>query len=72
MQPLAVMYGVVCIVFPLGDTFKALGRQRLMVAVNAIALPVRSWRCCSRRPRDRRGRMEPGVVTVARASSGSC
>jgi lipopolysaccharide exporter len=40
MQPLAIMYGLVCIVFPLGDTFKALGRQPTMVAVNAVTLPV--------------------------------
>jgi lipopolysaccharide exporter len=40
MQALAIMYGLVCIVFPLGDTFKALGRQPIMAAVNAIALPV--------------------------------
>jgi PST family polysaccharide transporter len=40
MQPLAVMYGLVCIVFPLGDTFKALGKQPVMVAVNVLALPV--------------------------------
>ena len=40
MAPLAVMYGLLCIVFPLGDTFKALGRQRIMVAVNGIAIPV--------------------------------
>ncbi len=40
MQPLAIMYGLICIVFPLGDTFKALGKQRVMAAVNAVALPV--------------------------------
>jgi len=40
MTPLAIMYGLVCIVFPLGDTFKALGRQPTMVVVNALALPV--------------------------------
>jgi lipopolysaccharide exporter len=40
MGALAIMYGLVCIVFPLGDTFKALGRQRLMAGVNVIALPV--------------------------------
>jgi O-antigen/teichoic acid export membrane protein len=40
MVPLAIMYGLVCIVFPLGDTFKALGRQPTMVAVNAVSLPV--------------------------------
>jgi PST family polysaccharide transporter len=40
MQALAIMYGLVCIVFPLGDTFKALGKQRTMAAVNAVALPI--------------------------------
>jgi O-antigen/teichoic acid export membrane protein len=40
MQPLAIMYAVLCIVFPLGDTFKALGRQPIMVAVNAVAIPL--------------------------------
>lgn len=40
MQPLAIMYGLICIVFPLGDTFKALGRQPLMVAVNVVTLPI--------------------------------
>ena len=40
MEPLAVMYGLICIVFPLGDTFKALGKQPIMVAVNAVSVPV--------------------------------
>jgi PST family polysaccharide transporter len=40
MTPLALMYGLLCIVFPLGDTFKALGKQRVMVAVNTIAIPI--------------------------------
>lgn len=40
MVALSIMYGLVCIVFPLGDTFKALGRQRTMAAVNAVALPI--------------------------------
>jgi O-antigen/teichoic acid export membrane protein len=40
MTPLAIMYGLTCIVFPLGDTFKALGRQPTMVAVNAVTIPV--------------------------------
>ena len=40
MLPLSLMYGLVCLVFPLGDTFKALGRQSVMAAVNAVALPV--------------------------------
>ena len=40
MAALAITEGVVCIVFPLGDTFKALGRQPTMVAVNLIFLPL--------------------------------
>jgi lipopolysaccharide exporter len=40
MEPLAIMYGLLAIVFPLGDTFKALGRQPTMFAVNAGALPI--------------------------------
>jgi O-antigen/teichoic acid export membrane protein len=40
MTPLSLMFGVTCIVFPLGDTFKALGHQSLMVRVNLVALPV--------------------------------
>jgi lipopolysaccharide exporter len=40
MTPLAIMYGLVSIVFPLGDTFKALGRQPTMAAVNAVTIPV--------------------------------
>lgn len=40
MEPLAIMYGVTCIVFPLGDTFKALGKQPLMAAVNSVTLPI--------------------------------
>jgi lipopolysaccharide exporter len=40
MEPLAIMYAVICIVFPLGDTFKALGRQRIMAAVNAVTIPL--------------------------------
>jgi lipopolysaccharide exporter len=40
MEPLAIMYGLLAIVFPLGDTFKALARQPIMVAVNAVAFPI--------------------------------
>jgi lipopolysaccharide exporter len=40
MAALAVMYGLHTIVFPLGDVFKALGRQSLMAAINGVAIPV--------------------------------
>ena len=40
MTPMAIMFGLVCIVFPLGDTFKALGKQPLMAAVYAVSLPI--------------------------------
>jgi O-antigen/teichoic acid export membrane protein len=40
MAPMAIMFGLVCIVFPLGDTFKALGKQPLMAAVYAVSLPI--------------------------------
>jgi lipopolysaccharide exporter len=40
MAPFAILYGITCVVYPLGDTFKALGRQPIMVAVNAVALPL--------------------------------
>ena len=40
MEPLAITFGLACIVFPLGDTFKALGRQPTMVAVNAVFFPA--------------------------------
>lgn len=40
MSAFAVMYGLHTIVFALGDVFKALGRQRVMAAINAVAIPV--------------------------------
>jgi len=40
MAPMAIMFGLVCIVFPLGDTFKALVKQPLMAAVYAVSLPI--------------------------------
>jgi PST family polysaccharide transporter len=40
MAALAVMYGLHTIVFPLGDVFKALGRQSLMAAINGVSIPV--------------------------------
>ena len=40
MSAVAVMYGLHTIVFPLGDVFKATGRQRIMAAINAVSIPV--------------------------------
>ncbi|MFL5892602.1 MAG: lipopolysaccharide biosynthesis protein [Solirubrobacterales bacterium] len=40
MQPMAILFGLVCVVFPLGDTFKALGKQRVMAGVYALSLPI--------------------------------
>lgn len=40
MSAVAVMYGVNAAIFPLGDVFKALGRQPTMVAYNAALVPV--------------------------------
>ncbi|MGE5281279.1 MAG: lipopolysaccharide biosynthesis protein [Chloroflexota bacterium] len=37
---IAVKAGITAVVFPLGDVFKALGRQRVLVALSAIQLPI--------------------------------
>lgn len=37
---IAVKAGVTAVVFPLGDVFKALGRQRVLVVLGAIQLPI--------------------------------
>lgn len=37
---IAVKTGIAAIVFPLGDVFKALGRQRVLVALSSIQLPL--------------------------------
>jgi PST family polysaccharide transporter len=37
---IAVKAGISAIVFPLGDVFKALGRQRVLVALGSIQLPI--------------------------------
>jgi len=37
---IAVKAGITAVVFPLGDVFKALGRQRVLVALGAIQLPI--------------------------------
>ena len=40
MSAVAVISGIVAIVFPLGDVFKAIGRQRTLVVLNLIQLPT--------------------------------
>jgi PST family polysaccharide transporter len=40
MAAIAIMSGLHAVVFPLGDTFKALGRQRVLVAVSLVSLPL--------------------------------
>jgi PST family polysaccharide transporter len=40
MSALAVLYGLHTLVFPLGDVFKALGRQRLMAAIGVVTVPA--------------------------------
>ncbi|HEX7244257.1 MAG TPA: lipopolysaccharide biosynthesis protein [Solirubrobacterales bacterium] len=37
---IAVKAGITAVVFPLGDVFKALGRQRVLVVLGAIQLPI--------------------------------
>jgi PST family polysaccharide transporter len=37
---IAVKTGIAAVVFPLGDVFKALGRQRVLVVLGAIQLPI--------------------------------
>jgi PST family polysaccharide transporter len=37
---IAVKAGITAVVFPLGDVFKALGRQRVLVALSAIQIPI--------------------------------
>jgi O-antigen/teichoic acid export membrane protein len=40
MSAVAVLSGITALVFPLGDVFKALGRQRTLVLLNVIQLPI--------------------------------
>jgi lipopolysaccharide exporter len=40
MSAVAVMSGITAIVFPLGDVFKAIGRQRTLVALNCVQIPL--------------------------------
>jgi O-antigen/teichoic acid export membrane protein len=40
MSAVAVLSGITALVFPLGDVFKAMGRQRTLVALNLAQLPI--------------------------------
>lgn len=40
MSAVAVLSGITALIFPLGDVFKALGRQRALVLLNVIQLPI--------------------------------
>jgi lipopolysaccharide exporter len=40
MSAIAVLSGITAIVFPLGDVFKAMGRQRTLVALNLLQIPL--------------------------------
>jgi len=62
MEALAIMFGVACVVLPLGDTFKALGKQPIMVAVNAASVPALIGAMLLAAP--------AGVVAVAWARTG--
>lgn len=59
---IAVKAGITAIVFPLGDVFKALGRQRVLVALSAIQLPIMIATIIAVAP--------AGIVTVAWARAG--
>lgn len=59
---IAVKAGITAVVFPLGDVFKALGRQRVLVALSAIQLPILVATIVLVAP--------AGIVTVAWARAG--
>lgn len=40
LASIALLYAVAALTFPLGDVFKALGRQRLLVVVNLVGIPI--------------------------------
>ncbi|MFL5909367.1 MAG: lipopolysaccharide biosynthesis protein [Gaiellaceae bacterium] len=40
MSAIAVMSGIAMVIYPLGDVFKALAKQRVLVALNCVQLPV--------------------------------
>jgi PST family polysaccharide transporter len=59
---IAVKAGITAVVFPLGDVFKALGRQRVLVVLGAIQLPIMVATIVAVAP--------AGIVTVAWARAG--
>ena len=59
---IAVKTGIAAVVFPLGDVFKALGRQRVLVILGAIQLPILIATIVLVAP--------AGIVTVAWARAG--
>jgi lipopolysaccharide exporter len=63
MAAISVMMGVSAVVFPLGDVFKALGRQRVLVALNLIQLPLLVGSIVAAAP--------AGIVAVAWARAGA-
>ena len=40
MSAIAVMSGIAMVIYPLGDVFKALAKQRILVALNCVQLPL--------------------------------
>lgn len=40
MSAIAIMAGIATVIYPLGDVFKALARQRILVALNCIQIPL--------------------------------
>jgi lipopolysaccharide exporter len=63
MAAIAVMTGISAVVFPLGDVFKALGRQRVLVALNLVQLPLLVGSIVAAAP--------AGIVAVAWARAGA-
>jgi PST family polysaccharide transporter len=59
---IAVKAGITAVVFPLGDVFKVLGRQRVLVALSAIQLPIMVATIIAVAP--------TGIVAVAWARAG--
>jgi len=59
---IAVKAGITAITFPLGDVFKALGRQRVLVALGAVQLPIMIATIVAVAP--------AGIVAVAWARTG--
>jgi O-antigen/teichoic acid export membrane protein len=63
MAAIAVVSGINCIVFPFGDVLKAIGRQRVLVGLTLIELPILIVAIVLAAPE--------GIVTVAWVRSAS-